>query len=104
MNPPPGIKSAEVVAPRPSAEAREAVLEALTLVERGERDSLDNLRDAVCAYLSALKAEGVPREDALEQIRAVIAEPVSTDPTWLLPAAREALMDLATHWCTQQYM
>ncbi len=85
------------------AEARDTALAALALVERGERNSLDNLRDAVCTYLTVLKAGGCSKDDALERVRALIATPVSPDPTWLLPAAREALMDLAMHWCTQQY-
>jgi hypothetical protein len=92
------------VAQRTTAEARDGAVEALKYVERGERNSLDRLRDAMCTYLSALKAEGISRDDALERIRSLIATPASGDPTWLLPAAREALMDLAMHWCTEEYL
>jgi len=78
-------------------------VEALALVERGERNSLDRLRDTVCGYLTALRAEGVQKDEALERIRVLISNAPSRDETWLLPAAREALTDLAMHWCTQQY-
>ena len=86
-----------------TAEARAAAVQAVRAVEEGERDSLDRLRGAICSYLSALRADGVEKAAALDQVRAVIAEPVSADPGWLLPAAREALMDLAMHWCIEQY-
>lgn len=86
-----------------ASDARLLALDALRAVEEGERDSLDRLRTALCSYLTALRAAGLPRNEALERIRAVIAAPVSEDPGWLLPAAREALMDLAMHWCTEQY-
>jgi len=88
---------------RSTAEAREAAREALALVERGERNSLDRLRDAVCSYVAALHAEGLGKEEALEKVRLLIASPTSSEDTWLLPVAREALTDLAMHWCTQQY-
>ena len=86
-----------------TAAARAAAVEALARVEQGERNSLDRLRDAICSYLAALRAEGVTKKDALEQVRTVVATPASADESWLLPAAREALTDLAMHWCTQQY-
>ena len=89
---------------RSTAEAREAAVEALALVEHGERNSLDRLRDAVCGYLTALRAEGLEKPEALERVRELIANPTSGNETWLLPAAREALTDLAMHWCTQQYV
>ncbi len=103
MTQPASQTGASIGGPQATAEARANALAALEQVERGERDSLDNLRDAMCAYLTALKADGVSKKEALETIRALIAVPASPDPTWLLPAAREALIDLATHWCTQQY-
>jgi hypothetical protein len=101
---PGGMQEAGAVAQRSEAEARAAAVEALELVERGERNSLDNLRDAICAYLVVLKAEGASKDQALEKVRELIATPASADTTWLLPAAREALTELATHWCTQQYL
>ena len=91
------------VASRAASEARAAAVEAVRAVEEGERDSLDRLRAAVCTYLSALRAEGTEKSAALDEVRAVIATPVSDNPGWLLPAAREALMDLAMHWCIEQY-
>ena len=92
-----------MVTTRTSAEARARAVEALHLVEHGERSSLDGLRDAICTYLTLLRREGISKPDALEQIRALVTTPTSNERTWLLPAAREALTDLATHWCTEQY-
>ena len=86
-----------------SEDARALAVDALRAVEEGQRDSLDRLRTALCGYLAALRTEGLPKEAALERVRALIAAPGSGDPGWLLPAAREALMELAMHWCTEQY-
>lgn len=86
-----------------SGDARAAAIDALRAVEEGQRDSLDRLRHALCSYLTALRADGLAKAEALEQVRAVIASPASDEPGWLLPAAREALMDLAMHWCVEQY-
>ena len=85
-----------------SAAARQHATEALLRVERGERNALDGLREAICTYRSALEADGTTREDALQRVRELIATPASSEHTWLLPAAREALMDLAMYWCAQQ--
>ena len=90
-------------ATRTTGEARAAAVQALRAVEEGHRDSLDALRSAICSYLTALRAEGLDKADAMELVRSVIAEPASDDPGWLLPAAREALMDLAMYWCSEQY-
>lgn len=90
-------------ATRTTAETRAAAVHALRAVEEGQRDSLDTLRDAICNYLTALRAEGLSKDVALERVRSVIAEPASDEPGWLLPAAREALMDLAMYWCSEQY-
>ena len=98
-----GGDSTPAGATRTIADARAAALHALRAVEEGQRDSLDALRTSVCAYLTALRAEGIAKADALEQVRTVLAEPAAGEPGWLLPAAREALMDLAMHWCTEQY-
>ena len=90
-------------ATRTTEDARAAAVHALRAVEEGQRDSLDALRNAICSYLTALRGEGIQKEEALDRVRGVIAEPASGDPGWLLPAAREALMDLAMYWCTEQY-
>ena len=90
-------------ATRTTAEARAAAVHALRAVEEGQRDSLDALRDAICTYLTQLRAEGLSKDIALERVRSVIAEPATDEPGWLLPAAREALMDLAMYWCSEQY-
>ena len=86
-----------------TSDARALAVDALRAVEEGERDSLDRLRAAICTYLSALRAEGLPKADALERVREVIGTPASSNPGWLLPAARDALVDLAMHWCTEAY-
>ena len=86
------------------ADARAGVITALSRMERGERDSLDALREALCTFVSALKAEGVSRDEALEAVRHVISEPASVEGTFRLPApAREALIELSTHWCAEEY-
>ncbi len=99
----PRVRDGAGAAARTTADARAAAVLALRAVEEGQRDSLDALRTTLCSYLTALRAEGIPKEEALERIREVIAQPATDDPGWLLPAAREALMDLAMHWCTEQY-
>jgi hypothetical protein len=86
------------------ADARAGVVTALARMERGERDSLDVLRDALCSYVTALKAEGASRDDALEAVRQVISEPATVEGTFrLLAPAREALIELSTHWCAEEY-
>jgi hypothetical protein len=86
------------------AEARENVVDALGRMERGERNSLDLLREVLCVFVTALKAEGATRNQAMEAVRRVISEPTSTEGAFrLLPPAREALVELATHWCGEEF-
>ena len=86
------------------ADARESVIEALGRMERGERNSLDALRDVLCVYVTTLKAEGASRAQAIEAVRRVIAEPTSVEGAFrLLPPAREALVELAMHWCGEEF-
>ena len=86
------------------AEARAGVVAALARMERGERDSLDVLRESLCTYVSALKQEGSSRDDVVAAVRQVISEPASSEGSFrLLAPAREALIELSTHWCAEEY-
>jgi hypothetical protein len=86
------------------AEAREKVVGALRSMERGERNSLDGMREALCAFVTALKTDGATREQAIEAVRDVISQPASEDGGFrLLPPAREALVELSLYWCTEEF-
>ena len=86
------------------ADARASVIDALGRMERGERNSLDILRDVLCVYVTSLKAEGATRDQAIEAVRRVIAEPTTVEGAFrLLPPAREALVELALHWCGEEF-
>lgn len=86
------------------AEARAAVVDALGRMERGERNSLDALRDVLCTFVNTLKAEGATREQAIEAVRRVISAPTTSEGAFrLLPPAREALIELSMHWCAEEY-
>ena len=82
---------------------RAAVRSALQRVEQGERDSLDGLKSALCAFVAALRAEGVTKEEAAQTVAALIREPTGTQGTLLLEPAREALVELSTHWCAGEF-
>lgn len=86
------------------AEARENVVDALGRMERGERNSLDMLREVLCVFVTALRAEGATRDQAMEAVRRVISEPTSAEGAFrLLPPAREALVELAVYWCGEEF-
>ena len=86
------------------AEARANVVDALGRMERGERNSLDALRDVLCTFVTTLKAEGASREQAIEAVRKLITEPTTPDGAFrLLAPAREALIELSVHWCAEEY-
>ena len=86
------------------AGARESVIDALGRMERGERNALDEMRDTLCALVSALKASGATREQAVEDVRRTITEPVTAEGgVRLLPAAREALLELSLYWCAEDF-
>ena len=87
-----------------SAIERTHVVNALRRVEQGERDSLDELRSALCSFVGALRSEGVDRERATRIVADLIRTP--TEPageTNLQAPAREALVELSTHWCTEEF-
>ena len=86
------------------AEARASVIDALGKMERGERNALDSLRDVLCSFVTALKAEGATRDQAVEAVRRLISEPATSEGAFrLLPPAREALIELSVHWCAEEF-
>jgi hypothetical protein len=85
-------------------DAREWVIDALARMERGERNALEEMREALCALVTALKADGATREQATEEVRRIIAEPVTTEGSFrLLEPAREALIELSLYWCSEEF-
>jgi hypothetical protein len=76
----------------------------LGLVERGERNALERLREALCGFVGALRGEGVSRDEVIEIVRTLVATPTTPDATFaLLGPAREALVELSVHWCAEEY-
>ena len=94
----PGLSTAPEV-----AEARENVVAALARMERGERNALDGLREALCTFVGVMKSEGASREQAVEAVRQVISEPATADAFRLVAPAREALIELSLHWCAEEF-
>lgn len=87
-----------------SAIERSYVVSALRRVEQGERDSLEELRSALCSFVSALRAEGFDKTRATQVVVELIMTP--TEPageTNLQAPAREALVELSTHWCAEEF-
>lgn len=82
---------------------REAVRHALQRVEQGERDSLEGLKSALCAFVAGLRAEGVSKEDAAQTVASMIREPTGPHGSLLPDPARDALVELATHWCAGEF-
>src|SRR5688500_9486717 len=89
---------------RPTSEgARAGLVLALHAVARAERNALDGLRDALCPFVAALRREGLSKVDALLAVREVLTTVSAPDGELaLLPAAREALLELSTHWCGEE--
>lgn len=80
------------------------MVDALGRMERGERNSLDPLRDVLCTFVSALKSEGASRDQAIEAVRRVISGPATSDGAFrLLAPAREALIELSIYWCGEDF-
>jgi hypothetical protein len=87
-----------------SAIERTYVVRALQRVEQGERDSLEELRSALCAFVSALRLEGADKDTATRVVTELIMTPASpAGESNLRAPAREALIELATHWCAEQF-
>jgi hypothetical protein len=89
---------------REIVEARAGVVRALARVERGERNALEELRGVLCTFVRALRDDGASREDAIEAVRVVVSTPATQDAgPELRQPAREALVELSTHWCAAEY-
>lgn len=87
-----------------SAVERTHVVNALRRVEQGERDSLEELRAALCGFVGALRGEGSSREAAIEAVAELVMAPASpAGETNLSASAREALVELTTHWCAEEF-
>jgi hypothetical protein len=89
---------------RGDAGARQRAVAALGRLERGERDGLPQFREALCRYVAVLRLAGWSRERAIETVRELVATPSSAEgaSTLSLPA-REALVELSTRWCAEEY-
>ena len=84
--------------------ARERAVFALGRLEHGQRDAMDELREALCGYVGALRQEGWTREATLATVRTLIATPVTPDGAIALtPIVRDALAELTLQWCQAEY-
>lgn len=84
--------------------AREIVVAALGRVESGQRDALEELRVALCGYVGALGRSGWTRDQVLQHIRDIMANPVTPAGAYsLTPVVREALAELTLEWCRTEY-
>lgn len=85
-------------------QSRETVVRALERVERGERNALTELREALCGYVTALRSQGLTRELTIDTVRTLVHTPRTDEGTFgLLPMAREALVELSVQWCGEEY-
>jgi hypothetical protein len=84
--------------------AREVVLAALGRVESGQRDALEELRIALCGYVTALGRSGWTRDQVLQHVRDIMTQPASPAGAYsLTPIVREALAELTLEWCRAEY-
>ena len=84
--------------------ARERAVFALGRLEHGQRDAMDELREALCGYVGALRQEGWTRDATLASVRTLIATPVTPDGAIALtPIVRDALAELTLQWCQAEY-
>ena len=89
--------------PAASAARQRATL-ALGRLEHGQRDAMDELREALCGFVGALRHEGWTREATLATVRTLIAMPVNPDGAdALTPIVRDALAELTLEWCQAEY-
>jgi hypothetical protein len=83
---------------------RARVVDALARIEMGERDSLDGLQVALCAFVGALRAEGASAAEVAARVRELVAAPAAPHAHPLLPpTVRGALVELAEEWCAAEY-
>lgn len=87
-----------------AAGARDEVVRALGRLEQSERNALEEVRLALCALIGAFRAHGMPYDAIVETVRALISTPTTPEGAYtLLPAAREALVELSVQWCSEEY-
>jgi hypothetical protein len=87
-----------------SAAVRSEVVAALARVEEGQRDAMEDLRGALCSYVTVLRREGLSREATLAGIKALIATPATPNGgVSLTPIVRQALAELTLQWCESEY-
>ena len=84
--------------------AREEARLAMSNLEQGHRDGMEELRVALCAYVGAMRRAGSTREATLAAVRAFVATPATPDGAIALtPIVREALAELTLEWCAAEY-
>jgi hypothetical protein len=84
--------------------ARDEVVRALGRLEQSERDAFEEVRLALCALIAAFRADGMSYDAIVENVRALISTPTTPEGAYtLLPAAREALVELSVQWCSEEY-
>ena len=89
---------------RRSGRDRSNVVQALGRLEHSERDAVEGLRMAICAFVGSLRSDGATQEQVVEAVRTLVATPATADGAInLAPAVREALVELAIHWCTDEW-
>ena len=93
----PGEGGAELAA------ARAAVVQALRDLERGERDSMEGLRLALCRVVRALRSNGMASDEIMAEMRDLVTRPVTPQGHRVPPIAREALVELTLRWCAEEY-
>ena len=88
----------------PTQAARGRVKTALSHLEQGHRDAMEELRVELCSYVGLLQKAGLSREAALANVRTLIAEPATPDGAHALtPVVRDALAELTLQWCEEEY-
>jgi hypothetical protein len=86
------------------AAARARAESALGHLEHGHRDAMEELREALCAYVGSARRDGASREETLEAVRVLVAKPVTPDGALALtPIVRDALAELTLQWCQAEY-
>jgi hypothetical protein len=84
--------------------ARGRAVTALSHLEHGNRDAIEELRVALCEYVGALRREGTSREATLTSVRELVTAPASPDGALTLtPIVRDALAELTLEWCAAEY-
>jgi hypothetical protein len=87
-----------------TAVARAGVVRALGDLECGTRDALEALHVALCRLVAVLRRTGRSCEEIVADIRDIAMQPVTPDGANKIPRlAREALADLTTRWCEDEY-